>query len=182
MPLHPQQGFVVASAYRPWNFLVVTAITPNLRTFFIISGILCLIWGILAISLEVAIIVNKTNSYGIYYRGLWGGGCLLGSGISLLIASCKVSYAMVHLIRLFAIGLFLCILALILSIVSLTTAFRCDYVYDWCTPGVTLGKNLTTAMLILFIVGIVHTIINIIVARNAQKRTATTTAASVATY
>jgi hypothetical protein len=177
--LHPQQGFVVAPVYRPWNNVVVTPITPNLRTFFIISGILYLIWGILAMGLEVGIIIN---AYGTYYRGLWAGGYLLGSGISLLIASCRVSYAMVHLIRMLAVGLFLSILALILSIVSITTSSRCNSIYYWYSCDITLVNNLTIVILILFIVAIVHTIINIIVASNAQKRGATTTAASVATY
>jgi hypothetical protein len=129
--------------------------------------------------LEVGIIIN---AYGTYYRGLWAGGYLLGSGIRLLIAACRVSYAMVHLIQMFVVGLCLCILALSLSIGSITTGFRCNDIYYWCDPDITLAKNLAIVILILFIVSIVHTIINIIVAWNAQKRVATTATASIATY
>ncbi len=159
--------------------MVVTPITPNLRTFFIISGILYLIWGILAMGLDVGIMIH---AYGTYYRGLWAGGYLLGSGIGLLIVACKVSYDMVYLIQMLVVGLCLSIIALSLSIGSITTGFRCNDVYYWCDPDITLAKNLAIVILILFIVAIVHTIINIIIASNAQKRGATTAIASIATY
>ncbi|CAF0817308.1 unnamed protein product [Rotaria sordida] len=59
----------VVPLYRPlWNYLTPTPITSSLRVFFIISGLLYLIWGILAVGLEIGILIY---SYWRYYTGFW---------------------------------------------------------------------------------------------------------------
>ncbi|CAF1110181.1 unnamed protein product [Adineta steineri] len=77
-PMYQQQGFVVTPNYRFWNNMRLTPIDSNTKVFLIISGIFSLIWGIMAFGLEIGIIVN---SYSTYYRGIWAGGFLIGSGI-----------------------------------------------------------------------------------------------------
>jgi hypothetical protein len=162
--------------YRPgWNNLVATPLTSNLKLFFAISGIFYLIWGILDIGLEVGIIVN--SYYSAYYRGLWAGGYLIGGGIVMLVASCRVAYILNHLIRTFIVALVLIILGLILSIINLANSNRCD-LYYWSSCDTQLAINLKIAILAIFIISTIHTIVNIIVTRNALKRPISTTTPS----
>ncbi|CAF3379167.1 unnamed protein product [Rotaria sp. Silwood1] len=169
-PIYQQQAVVVAPIYRPmWNYLTPTPITSNLRVFFMISGLLYLIWGVLVIGLEIGIIVY---SYWRYYTGFWTGSFFIAGGITMLIVACRPSYAMTHLIRLFGLCLFLSILGLILSIVYVATLNQCSSTYYWYYCYSSTGRNLKIALLIFFIITSIHTIINMIVASNARKSTA----------
>ena len=159
--------------------MVLTPITPNLRAFFIISGILYMIWGILGIGLEVGLIIN---AYTTYYRGFWAGGFLIGGGISMLVAACRISYPMIQLTRVFIIGLCFCIVAVILSIINITAIPRCNWSSIWYFCDSTLATNLKIVILVVFVVSVIHTIINMIVVNNARKRTTTTSPTSVASY
>lgn len=159
--------------YRPgWNNLMATPLTSNYKTFLVISGIFYLIWAILDIGLEIGIISN--SYYSTYYRGIWAGGYMIGGGIIMLVASCRASYILNNLIRMFIVALILIIVGLILSIVSLATTHHC-YSYYWTYCDTQLAINLKIAILGVFIISTVHTIINIIVTRNALKTSAIST-------
>ncbi len=178
-PVYQQQGPRVVPAYRQrWNNLVATPMTSNLKTFFIISGILYLIWGILSIGLEVGIIIH---SYTTYYRGLWTGVFLIGGGISMLIASCRTSYIMSYLLLRFGVVLFFVILGLILSITNLAISIRCGSSY-WFFCDDQVATNLKIGILVLFIVCTIHNIINMTVASNAQKRAILASASNAPRY
>ncbi|CAF1485284.1 unnamed protein product [Rotaria magnacalcarata] len=172
IPTYQQQRVTVVPTYRPfWNNLVLTPITPGIKAFLVISGILYLIWGILAIGFEIGII---RYSYWRYYTGLWAGAFLVGGGISMLIAACKPSFVMANLIRMFITCLMFCILGLILSIVYVSRSTRCDSIYFWYYCDYSITAHLKVAMLALFITATIHTIVNIIVINNARKATAST--------
>jgi hypothetical protein len=149
--------------YRPfWYNVMPTLITPGLRTFLIISGILFLVWGILGV-------------------GFIGGGYLVGAGISMLVAACRPSYIMVHLIRMLSVALALCILGLILSIVNYTTSYRCGtYIYYSCDGEIAM--QIKAVLIVLFIISTIHTIVSLVVTSNAHKRTLATPASSAPSY
>jgi len=163
---------------RRWSNFVATPITSNLKAFLIISGLLSLLLGILDMSVEIGILLN---SYTTYYRGLWAGGFLIGGGICMLVASCRVAYVMAYLIRLFTVTLIFVILGLVLSIINLATSIQCDS-YSWYLCDNRLAINLKIVILILFIISTIQTIVNIIVASNAQKRTTPTPTPNVPVY
>jgi hypothetical protein len=152
--------------------------TSNLKLFFVVSGFICLISGILDIGLEIGILIT---SYSTYYRGLWAGGYLIGVGITMLIAASKMICFMNKLIRIFIIGLILVLLGLILSIINLADSNRCNSYY-WFTCDDQLATNLKIAILIVFIISTIQTIANVIVARTAQRRTILTTVSSAPSY
>ena len=161
------QNVVVVPAYRsPWANVVLTPLTPNLKIFLVLSGLFCILSGIADAALEVAIIIN---SYSSYYRGLWGGGYLIGTGIVMLVASCRPAFNMNALIRTFAIALVFVVIGLILSIVSYALTVACDsYTYYYCDD--TLSMQLKAAILGVFAISLVHIIANIIVVIKAQSQ------------
>jgi len=174
-PIYQQQGPVVMPVYRPgWNRLVATPLTSNYKTFLAISGIFYLIWAILDIGLEIGILYN--SYYSTYYRGIWAGGYLIGGGIIMLVASCRVSYVLNHLIRLFIVALVLIIIGLILCIVTVANSVSCDSSYYWINCDTRLAIHLKIAILAVFIISTIHTVVNIIVTRNALKNAASATA------
>ncbi|UJR10508.1 hypothetical protein I4U23_014711 [Adineta vaga] len=168
-PSYQQHGFVATPVHHPSNNLVQTQMTSGLKAYFMISGIFYLIWAALALGLEVGIIINSRWTY---YRGIWTAVFLIAGGISMLAASCRESYVMFHLVRWFCCNLSLGVLALILSIVNLSTSYRCTSSFYWRYCDHALATNLKITILVLFIVVIAHTIANLIVASNAQKRSA----------
>ena len=96
----------------------------------------------------------------------------------MLIAACRESYAMLRLMRMYILALCFCIVALILSIVNITSTVRCSYSHYWYTCDDELASNIKIAILVLFIISTIHTIINMVVANKAQQRTSATPAAS----
>ncbi|CAF2814732.1 unnamed protein product [Rotaria sp. Silwood2] len=178
-PCYQSQTGAVAPVYRPsWNNLIPTSITSSLRVFFVISGILYLIWGVLVVGFEIGIIYY---SYWRYYTGFWTGCFFISGGISMLVVACKTSYVMAHLIRLFAICLFLGILGLILSIVNVARYKSCDSVYYWQYCNNSTGHHLKIAILVFIIIALIHTIINIVVTSNARKSTTSACTSSIPT-
>ena len=160
------QGAFAMQGRRPrWGNAILTPMTPNLKAFFVMSGILCLICGIADIGLEIGIL---TNSYGTYYRGLWAGSYLIGAGILMLIAACRPAFFMSAVIRTMAIALVLTIIGLILCIVSLVLADPCPSYYS-IDCDTSLVNNLTIGILAVFCLSIVHVIATIIVVSTAQR-------------
>ncbi|CAF1374786.1 unnamed protein product [Adineta steineri] len=176
-PMIQQQRFIVMPNYRSWNNMQSIPIESNTRAFLIISGIFYMIWGIMALGLEIGTIINF---YSTYYRGIWAGGCLIGGGIGMLIIACKTSHVMTYLIRTFIIILVLCVLALILSIVNISVSYQCNpdsYWYNYCDR--LLATNLKIVILVLFVIANIHSIINMFVIGKVQKRAATTSLTNI---
>lgn len=162
--MYQPQNVVVVPVYRPgWRNIVLTPLTANLKMFFVFSGLLCLLCGIADFGLEIGIIIN---SYSSYYRGLWGGGYLIGTGIVMLVVSCRSVVNMNALIRTFAIALVFVVIGLILSIVSYVLVDPCDtYTYYCDSP---LSIQLKATMLGVFALSLIHMIANIIIVSKAQ--------------
>jgi hypothetical protein len=175
-PVYQTQGVVITPVYRTfWNNVVLTPITPSLKAFMVISGIIYLLWSVLAFGLEIGLIANGSVTY---YRGLWAGAFILGGAISMLIAACRQSYNMAHLIGMFAVALVFCILGLILSIVNYAASSGCTYsFYYYCDSQ--LALNLKIVILVVFLFATIHTIVNMIIVGNAQKNRASTPAPGV---
>ena len=167
--MYPPPGSVMMPMNRPPMLAMVpTSITGNLKVFFISSGILYLILGILSIGLEVGIVVN---SYNTYYRGFWVGGYLVGSGISLLVAGGRGSFVLTRLTTLFMVALILSILGMITSIINYAVSPRCSSTYSWyysCDSE--RATQLKIVILAVMVLAIIHTIVNMVVASKAHKR------------
>ncbi|CAF0942730.1 unnamed protein product [Didymodactylos carnosus] len=158
---------IMAPVYqRPIPTAILSPITPSLKLFFILSGILYILLGVLGFGLEIGLI---TKGYSSNYRGFWAGGFIIGCGISMLIAACKPYYAMIRLVVSFIIAVFFIVAAIILSIVNLELG---DYCYlSWyyhCDPKT--GRLIKIVILVVFIVSLIQTIVNLVVVSTVQKR------------
>lgn len=138
---------------------MLTSVTSPLKIFFIISGCLYLVWGILCIGLDVGI-VNNSRMF-MYFCGFWGSGFFVSAGVSMLASSSKTHYASFYLLQMLIVTLIFSILGLILSIVVLIKSFQCDSTYFICDNS--YAKNLKVVLLLAFIIPTVHTIANIVV-------------------
>lgn len=164
------QTAIVVPVYRQyWSNMVSTPITADVRNFLLVSGILYLIWGILAVGLEIGII---TYSYRTYYRGFWMGLFIFISGITMLVAACQANYALLRLVRSFTVALVFCILGLIFSIVDYVFASRCDsYVY-WYNCDLKKASDLKIVILVVSVLATIHTIVNMVIVSNMHKKSA----------
>ena len=164
------QTAVVMPIYRRyWNNSVSTPITPDVRKFLVFSGILYLIWGILAVGLEIGIIVN---SYVPYYRGFWMGFFVIISGIMMLVAACQANYALQSLVRLFTAALIFCILGVVVSSVNYASSTRCNnrpWTHDY-SCDTKIASDLKIVILIVSTIATVDTIINIVFIRKTHTR------------
>jgi len=177
-PLYPQQSVVIVPTYRSVRMNhILTTMTPNLRAFLIISGIIYTIWSLAFISLEIAIAVK---SYWTFYRSVWISGFVLGGGICMLIAACRRSYSMITLIKMFTFALCFCLLGIVLSSINYATSEKCSSWYSskyLCDQE--LVRTLKVISLSVIIVTTIHTLINIIVFRNVHKNTLKSTVPNV---
>jgi multisubunit Na+/H+ antiporter MnhE subunit len=147
--------------------MISAVVTPSLRNFLLISGLLCLIWGISAIGLEIAILIY---SYSTYYRGLWMGGYLIGCGISMLFAACQSSYKFFTLTGMLVVALIFCILGAALSALNYSSSMRCSDSYYIFMCDSVLATDLKLAILALSIVATVHTIINMVIIQSTHNK------------
>jgi hypothetical protein len=134
--------------------------------FLCISGFIYSLWGISIVSVQIGIVVN---SFSTYYHGFWAGTFLIFGGIFMMIIAFRSSYPMIHLIRTYSMNLGFCTVGLVFSIVNYATSTRCISISSWyCDES--LASNLKVSLLILFILGLIHTIINMIFISKEQKR------------
>ena len=162
MPMYPPPGSVGMPVNRPPILAMMpTPLTGNQKMFFIASGILYIIWGVLSIGLEIAIL---SYSYFSYYRGFWAGGFLVGSGISLLVVGGRGTFVLTRLTTLFAIALVFTILGMITSIINYTTSPYWDTVES---------SQLKIVILAVMIVAIIHTVVNMVVANKVHQKAVT---------
>ena len=135
--------------------------------FLIISGFIYSIWGILAFSLQTAIVVN---SFSTYYHGFWTGGFLIIGGIVMMIVAFRSYYPLIHLERIYTINLSFCITGLIFSITNYIISTRCTSLSSfYCDDS--LASNLKVTLLVVFIFSLIHTITNMIFISKEHRRT-----------
>jgi hypothetical protein len=166
--LYQQQGIVVAPGYRSaWNNVITTPVTPNLRAFFIISGIIYCLWGILSFSIQLGIAVN---SYSTYYQGFWTGIFILVGGIHTLIVACRPSYPLNHLTRIYVIGLILSLIGFLFSVFNYSFSTQCTSTFIWYMCDYELTSNLKIVLLVIFLLASIHSVINIVFVSKIQKK------------
>jgi len=161
-----QQPIIIAPVYQSYMRVapIMTQLTSSLKLYLTISGVLYILLGVLAIGLEIGLIANSSVTY---YRGFWAGGFVLGSGISMLIASCQTYYAMARLVVTFVIALILVFIGFILSIINVALYNACGY-FSFCNYG--RAQGLKIGILVIFSVLLIQTIVNIIVASSAKRQ------------
>lgn len=148
---------------------ILTTITPNIKVFLIISSIIYTIWCLAIIGLEIVITIE---SYWTFYRSVWTGGFILGGSIYMLIITCQTSYSMITLIRVFISILLVCLVSVVLSAINYVNSEKCSSRYSnnyLCDKK--LVNILKMTNMIVFIVTIIHTLINIIVFSRIHKKT-----------
>lgn len=157
---------------------ILTPISPNLKIFLLASGIFYALWGIIAVSLQVAILIN---SYSTYYSGFWTGIFLVVGGISMMVISCGTAYPLSNLTRMLTIDLVFCIIGLIFSIINYSLTTRCSYsVYSWyCDDNLTI--NLKIGHIAVFAVAVIHTIIIMVQVSREQTKALLTSNPTVRT-
>lgn len=169
--LYPQQSMIIIPASRIFSRnQILTKITPNIRLFFIISGILYLIWSLAIIGIEITITIE---SYWSFYRSIWINVLILGTSIFMLIVTCRSSYSMITLIRLFSFCFFFCLLGVILSSINYANSEKCSlWSYSSKYRCDTILVNLLKLInMITYIIATIHTLINIIIFNRIHKNT-----------
>jgi hypothetical protein len=134
--------------------------------FLLFSGFLYSLWGILAYSFQIAIIVN---SYSTYYHGFWTGAFLIFGGIIIMVIGFRSAYPLAQLMRIYMVDLIFCALGLVFSITNYTTSNRCDSISTWYCDD-SLANNLKIGLMIIFSLSTIHTICNMFYISKEQKR------------
>ncbi|CAF0762565.1 unnamed protein product [Rotaria sp. Silwood1] len=166
--LHPQNSILVVPAHHIlMNNRSVTTITLQLRVFFILSGIAYLLWGALAIGLEISLLLY---SYSIYYRGIFLGFVMLGTSISMLIIAFQISHLMIYMVRLLFFLVIFSLLGIILSVADVCLLQKCvnSVSEDLCDAPI--GYTLKVIILIKFFIVTIQTGINLLIVRRVKKK------------
>ena len=143
------------------------AMTPQVKDFLLISGMLYIFWSLSIISIEIVTIID---SYWTFYRALWTGGFLLVVAISLLFISSRPSYLIWQLTQFFSFGSLICVIGLLLSAINFSRSLRCidkPGRYQCDTRTVSFLKMV---ILILVALATVHTAINLAITMRLQKK------------
>ncbi|CAF1278479.1 unnamed protein product [Adineta steineri] len=156
-PLYQQNGITTMPTYQVvWKNKLPTAITTNLRMFLFISGFIYSFWGISMTSLQVAIVIN---TFSTSYYGFYLGAFLIITGIVMMVVAFRSYYPLIHLKRIYNINLCVCLLGLIFSITDYTRSTRCSSTSSsYCDD--TLASHLKIILVITYVLGFIHTIIN----------------------
>ncbi|UJR35384.1 hypothetical protein I4U23_028141 [Adineta vaga] len=178
-PLYQQNGIVVTPVYQTvWRNKLPTTITTDLKLFLFISGFFYALWGIIAISLQIGLIVN---SYSSYYHGFWAGSFLIVGGIIMMITAAKSHYPLIRLVQYYSINLGLTTVGLVFSIINYSLATKCTLFSSlYCDDD--LASHLKFFLIITFSVAFIHTIINMVIVTREHQRTVSRSNSSVANY
>ncbi|CAF3318487.1 unnamed protein product [Rotaria socialis] len=122
MPFTQRNDLLVPVEHSLTTASTSTNITTKLQAFYIFSSITYLLWGGMAIGLEISILVYSSS---VYYRGVFTGGIMMGAALHMLFAACRVSYSINYMIRLLIFVLISCIVGVSLSIVDLSVSKKC---------------------------------------------------------
>ncbi len=157
---------------------IAVPLTTNFRLFLGISGFIYALWGISAFSVQLAIIINSISSY---YSGFWSAVFLIVGGIIMMVAACRSAYPLQKLTVNYILNLSFCTIGLIFAIVNYTITSPCSVTSFWYCDS-SLSGHLRIALLVLFILALIHTIINMIVVSKEHKRALSKTHPSLASY
>ncbi|CAF2393067.1 unnamed protein product [Rotaria sp. Silwood2] len=166
--LHPQKSVLAVSPRHALaTTVILTKITLKLKVFFIFSGIAYLLWGTLAIALEISILLY---SYATYYRGIYSGLAMLSISISMLIIACRVSDSMISMVRLLYFVVVFCTIAVMLAIADVTLLKKCinHISEDLCDAPI--AYKLKMIILIELCIATIYTGINLAIVRYVQKK------------
>ena len=150
--------------------------TPRVKVFLIISGLLYAFFSLSIIGLEIATIIDSSWTF---YRGLWSGGFLLAAGTGLLVIACHRSYLVWQLTQFFVFGLLICIIGLILSAVNFCKSLRCEVSFSryQCDNGTIL--ILKMAVLILLGLATIQTALSLVITTRLQKKALSSPSADI---
>lgn len=100
----------------------IIVITPKIRAFFIIGGIVFLLLGAGAIGLETSIMMY---SFSTYYRGVWSGNMMLATSISMLVTAGRRCHSIIYTTQLLAFTMITVLCGIVLSTIELSTMRPC---------------------------------------------------------
>jgi hypothetical protein len=142
--------------------------TPEMRRFLLITGILCCIWGILIIGLEIGTMVRSPRNY---YSTIWIGIYLLALGLIFTIVAFRKVQLFVPLIPLHALVLLIAIVGLIFSSISYGNSAHAFTTYP-VTHGCSIGivRALKLIVLIIFILVTIHSTVNLILVYRLEQK------------
>ncbi|CAF2392793.1 unnamed protein product [Rotaria sp. Silwood2] len=165
--VHQQQGIAVTRVHRRFsNNNLLIPIRSNLGIFLCISGLIYALWGIVAFSLQLAIVVNLYSSY---YNGFWAGIFLIFGGSIMIIIGFRPSFPLFRLVQMYMFTLAFSTFGLAFSIVDYSLSTRCTSISSlYCDDS--LAINLKVILLITFSISLIHNSINMIVIAQEQKR------------
>ena len=147
-----------------WKNKLSTEIKTNLRIFFAASGFFYALWGIVAISVQIAIIIN---TFSTYYHGLWSGSLLIIAGAIMMIIAARSHYPLMRLLPIYGFNLGFSTVALVFSAINYSLTRQCNSLY--CDKS--LANQLQLSLIVTFSVALIHTIANLIFVLREHRRT-----------
>ncbi|CAF0779886.1 unnamed protein product [Adineta ricciae] len=160
-----QKAAIATPVYQTvWKNKLSTEIKTNLRIFFAVSGFFYALWGIVVISVQIAIIIN---TFSTYYHGLWCGSLLVIAGATMMIIAARSHYPLMRLLPLYGFNLGFSTVALIFSAINYSLTRQCDSLY--CDKS--LANQLQLSLIVTFSVALIHTIVNLIFVSREHRRT-----------
>ncbi|CAF3435088.1 unnamed protein product [Rotaria socialis] len=158
MPFTQRNDLLVPVEHSLTTASTSTNITTKLQAFYIFSSITYLLWGGMAIGLEISILVYSSS---VYYRGVFTGGIMMGAALHMLFAACRVSYSINYMIRLLIFVLISCIVGVSLSIVDLSVSKKCINPISNAMCDERIGRMLKLTILIELVFATIHTGVNL---------------------
>ncbi|CAF1370801.1 unnamed protein product [Adineta steineri] len=144
---------------------VLITITAKLQRFFVISGIIYLLWGMSLISVETAIIMYNISAF---YRGLFIGILVLATGINLLVVANTIFYSINYLMRLLYVTLAFALFGIGMCVIDLVSSDPCNDHKDDRT-SLCDTKTATKLKLILLAQSMIVTIYTGIIIKFAKR-------------
>ena len=118
----PETGLVALNRSLLGQSEVLTAITRKRRVLLIIFGVGFLLYGAGAIALEILIIMY---SFTRYYRGLWIGLFLIGTGISIIVNASRTSFSFLFMKHLIRCNLPILTIGVTMSVFEISVTYPC---------------------------------------------------------
>lgn len=142
-------------------------ISSRFRMFLVLSGVIYLLWGLLAVALEFTIILYTFTAY---FRGIIIGSTISATAITLIIFAQKKSESFVNLIRLLNLIGVVCIIGCFLSVIDITGTHECIEKAIRVNCNIKVSYILKLALLSDLAIATGHTYLNFVVIRDARKK------------
>ncbi len=152
--------------------------TTDLKTFLIISGFIYSTLGMFAFCLQLAIVVN---SFSKYYHGFWIDVFLIVGGSVMMIAAISIILSIDSSDTNICVNIGFCTAGLVFSIINYVITTRCVSLSSLdCDEN--LASNLKVILLVVFILALIHTIMNMIYISKEHHRTLSKSNSNVADH